>query len=62
MSKKHATLTIEDKNYELPIVLGTEGDKAIDIRKLRKETGYITLDSGYMNTGSCSSRRKMLFC
>lgn len=55
MSKEHATLTIEDKSFELPIVRGTEGDKAIDIRKLRKETGYITLDSGYMNTGSCRS-------
>ena len=55
MSKEHATLTIEDKIYKLPIVRGTEGDKAIDIRKLRTETGYITLDSGYMNTGSCRS-------
>ncbi|MCF8055383.1 MAG: citrate synthase [Desulfocapsa sp.] len=55
MSEKHATLTIEDKSYTLPIVEGTEGDKALDIRTLRKTTGYITLDSGYMNTGSCSS-------
>jgi len=55
MSEKHATLTIEGKSYEYPIVEGTEGDKAIDIRKLRNETGYITLDSGYMNTGSCNS-------
>jgi len=55
MSKKHATLTIEDKSYELPIIHGTEGDKAIDIRSLRKDTGHITLDSGYMNTGSCQS-------
>jgi citrate synthase len=55
MSEKHATLTIEGKNYQFPIVEGSEGDKAIDIRKLRNTTGYITLDSGYMNTGSCSS-------
>ncbi len=55
MSKKHATLTIEDKIYKLPLIEGTEGDKAIDIRKLRNTSGYITLDSGYMNTGSCSS-------
>jgi citrate synthase len=55
MSEKHATLTIEDKTYTLPIVEGSEGDKALDIRTLRKDTGYITLDSGYMNTGSCSS-------
>jgi len=56
MSEKHATLTIDGKSYEFPIVLGTEGDKAIDIRKLRSTTGYITLDSGYMNTGSCNSQ------
>ncbi len=55
MSEKHATLTIEGKDYQLPIVKGSEGDKAIDIRHLRNDTGYITLDSGYMNTGSCSS-------
>jgi citrate synthase len=50
-----AELTIEGKTYSLPIVEGTEGEKAIDIRNLRKETGHITLDSGYMNTGSCAS-------
>jgi citrate synthase len=55
MSEKHATLTIEGKSFTLPIVEGSEGDKALDIRSLRKDTGYITLDSGYMNTGSCSS-------
>ncbi len=55
MSEKHATLTIEGNSYQLPIIVGTEGDRAIDIRQLRNTTGYITLDSGYMNTGSCSS-------
>lgn len=55
MSEKHATLTIEDQTYQLPLIEGSEGDKAIDIRTLLKDTGYITLDSGYMNTGSCSS-------
>lgn len=55
MSEKHATLTIEGNSYKFPIVEGSQGDKAIDIRKLRNTTGYITLDSGYMNTGSCSS-------
>ncbi len=55
MSEKHATLTIEDNSYQLPIITGTDGDKAIDIRQLRNSTGFITLDSGYMNTGSCSS-------
>ena len=52
---KTAKLVVDGKTVELPIVEGTEGDKAIDIRRLRAETGYITIDSGYMNTGSCAS-------
>ena len=40
---------------ELPIIEGTEGERAIDIAKLRGETGYITYDPGYGNTGSCRS-------
>jgi citrate synthase len=55
VTDKTAELTIDGKTFSLPIVEGTEGEKAIDIRSLRKETGYITLDSGYMNTGSCAS-------
>jgi citrate synthase len=55
MLEKHAILTIEDRSYQLPFVEGSEGDKAVDIRTLLKDTGYITLDSGYMNTGSCKS-------
>ncbi len=55
MSEKHATLSIEGQTYQLPLITGSEGDKAIDIRTLLRDTGYITLDSGYMNTGSCSS-------
>jgi citrate synthase len=55
MLEKHATLTIEDQQYQLPFFEGSEGDKAVDIRTLLKDTGYITLDSGYMNTGSCKS-------
>src|SRR5262245_19591792 len=50
-----ATLRIGDRTIELPIVVGSEGERAIDIRKLRAETGYITLDPGYANTGSCKS-------
>jgi citrate synthase len=46
---------IEGTPYELPVLESTTGEKAIDIRSLLKETGYITLDSGYMNTGSCES-------
>ena len=44
-----------DKEFQLPLVVGTEGEKAIDISKLRQETGLITLDTGYANTGSCAS-------
>ena len=52
---KKAKIELDGKVYELPIIEGSEGEKAIDIRSLRAETGYITLDSGYMNTGSCRS-------
>ena len=50
-----AELRIGDQTIKLPIVVGTEGERAIDITKLRDETGYITLDPGYANTGSCRS-------
>ena len=48
-------MKIDGQVHELPVVVGTEGEKAIDIRTLRASTGYITLDSGYANTGSCIS-------
>ena len=48
-------LTYGDKEYQLPLVVGSEGETAIDISKLRSETGLITLDTGYANTGSCTS-------
>jgi citrate synthase len=50
-----AELRVGDRVIELPIVVGTEGERAIDISKLRAETGLITLDPGYVNTGSCRS-------
>ena len=50
-----ATLEIDGKKYEFPIVVGTENEVAIDIKKLRGETGAITLDPGYKNTGACES-------
>jgi len=52
---KNAKLILEGKEYEFPIVTGTENEKAIDISRLRKETSYITLDQGFGNTGSCKS-------
>ncbi|WP_298339217.1 citrate synthase [uncultured Algibacter sp.] len=55
MSNK-ATIEIDNKKYEFPLVKGTENEVAIDISKLRASTGgVITLDSGYKNTGSCES-------
>ncbi len=50
-----AILKIGDKEYELPIIEGSEKEKAIDITKLRALSGYVTLDSGYLNTGACTS-------
>ncbi|ACT91819.1 citrate synthase [Dyadobacter fermentans] len=50
-----AELTLEGKKYEFPIIEGSEQEKAIDISKLRDQTGYITIDSGYKNTGATKS-------
>ena len=50
-----AKLILDGTEYELPRVEGSEGEVAIDISKLRKESGAVTLDSGYGNTGSCES-------
>ena len=56
MSEKVAKLSLPDgKNIELPVTVGTENEHGIDISALRKETGYITLDPGFANTGSCES-------
>ncbi|MCH7526938.1 MAG: citrate synthase [Planctomycetes bacterium] len=51
-----ATLTLDGQSYELPIIEGSEGERSIDIRNLRSQTGLITLDSGYGNTGACESK------
>ena len=50
-----AELILEGKKYQLPVIKGSQDEKAIDIKKLRAQTGYITLDSGYNSTGSCES-------
>ena len=49
-------IILEGKEIELPVILGSEGEKAIDITKLRDLTGYITLDIGYKNTGATTSK------
>ena len=53
---EEAQLIVKGQTYTFPIVIGSEGETAVDIRTLRAKTGYITLDSGYMNTGSCESQ------
>ena len=50
-----AELRVGGKTIELPVVTGTEGERAIDISRLRADTGHITLAPGYANTGSCQS-------
>ena len=53
---KTALLKLDEKEYPLPIMQGTEGELAIDTRTLRATTGHIAYDQGYGNTGSCESR------
>jgi len=50
-----ARLIVDGSELELPVVVGTEDERAVDIAKLRGETSYITLDDGYVNTGSTLS-------
>jgi len=50
-----ATVEVDGKKHEFPLITGTENEVAIDIKKLRADTGLITLDPGYKNTGSCES-------
>jgi citrate synthase len=50
-----ATITVDERSAELPVVHGADGDDGIDIGQLRAQTGMVTLDNGYRNTGSCTS-------
>lgn len=50
-----AKLILDGKEYELPVVVGSEGEVGIDVSKLRAISGAITLDDGYANTGACKS-------
>ena len=52
MAEPSAKLIYDGKEIELPVVRGSEDELGIDISKLRAETGLITLDYGYMNTGA----------
>ena len=50
-----ALLRVDGKDVTLPVVIGSENEKAIDVRNLRTDSGCITFDDGYGNTGSCQS-------
>ena len=50
-----ASLTLDGESLDLPVIVGSEGERAIDISRLRSKTGVITLDEGYVNTGSTTS-------
>ena len=50
-----AKLIIDGKEYLMPVIVGSEGERAIDIRSLRQSTGHITYDPGFGNTGACKS-------
>ncbi len=50
-----AQLIVDGKTYEIPLIIGSEGEKGLDITRLRAETGLITLDPGCGNTGLCQS-------
>jgi citrate synthase len=51
-----AKLVVGGKTFELPIVTGSEGERAIDMSRLREKTGLVTLDPGFVNTANCESR------
>ena len=53
---KIAKLTLGEHEIDLPVMVGTEGEVAIDIRQLRAKTGAITYDPGLGNTGACLSK------
>ena len=50
-----ATIEIQGKSYSLPLIIGSEQEMAVDISRLRAESGCITLDNGFGNTGACES-------
>jgi citrate synthase len=55
MSEPPAVLRYGERELELPTIVGTEGERAIDISTLRSQSGYVTLDNGFVNTASCES-------
>ena len=55
MTEKAKIILPDGQTIDLPVLTGSENEKGIDISGLRKQTGYITLDPGFVNTGSCES-------
>ena len=55
MTEKAKIIFPDGQTLDLPVLTGSENEKGIDISGLRKQTGYITLDPGFVNTGSCES-------
>ena len=53
---KKAKLTFEGKAIELDVIVGSENEIGIDISRLKTDSGFITLDPGFKNTGSCESK------
>ena len=56
MSEDKVTITLGGKTTECPVLVGTENEYAINIDKLREDTGFVTLDFGYKNTGATTSK------
>lgn len=54
--EEKVTIKIGEQDYTCPVITGTENEKAFDIRKIRNQSGYISFDEGYGNTGSCQSK------
>ena len=55
MTEKAKIIFPDGQSFDFPVLTGSENEKGIDISSLRKQTGYITLDPGFVNTGSCES-------
>mgnify|MGYP002724597469 CR=1 FL=1 len=54
-STASAQLILDGTSYELPIIVGSEGERSIDIRNLFNTTGYTVLDNGFKNSAACTS-------
>jgi citrate synthase len=55
MSERPAVLHYGDRDVELPMIVGTEDERGLDIAKLRAQTGLVTVDNGFLNTAACES-------